>query len=283
MKNFGKSHERKNAGANPDEIVQNVEIENLRKLCLQNSANYYILFSESCGNYNRNFIRNPRTVSIGREQARPVPGFFAGDNMRIMTQHATEHVQAARLAQDLRDQKIGILALKNSMHSSAQLLARSLEDQGIRCSWVWYPDSGKMTDGETGTAFLCLDRRIRCVDRFPIHEGGSQGKHGVQTALGIQIEGMEDWFYSLSLNPAKDHQNQWKRLNGCVAAKRLYSTVWLLGMEPCEGEIPPGSWIEAADGEIWCSRKREIRSCTNYDSGKRNPHTKGAAIIEVKE
>ncbi len=200
-----------------------------------------------------------------------------------MTQHASEQIQATLLAQDLRDQNITLLALKNSAQTCTQRLAQALEKQGIPCSWIWYPDCAEADGCKTGTAFLCVDREIRCVDRFPINKGTDTKTHNVHTALGIQIEGMEDWFYCLSLDPSVAFQSQWKLLNGCIAAKRLCSTVWLLGMQSCRAEMPFGNWMEAADGEIWCSRKREIHFCANEKGPKSYLCTKGAAVIEVKE
>lgn len=203
--------------------------------------------------------------------------------MKIMTQCASENIQPTLLAQELRDQKITILAWKDSVQTAAARLAQALEEEGISCSWVWYPDYSGSTGMETGTAFLCLDRMIRCVDRFPINKGTDAGKQDVHTALGIQIEGMEDWFYCLSLDPTMDFQSQWKLINGCIAAKRLCSTVWLLGMQSCRDEIPAGNWQKAANGEIWCSRKREIRTCNDNNQKRLHLATADAAVIEVME
>ena len=107
--------------------------------------------------------------------------------MKIMTQNAdvlAEHRYTAQLAQALMQQDITLLALKEGPQISAQDLARSLEEQGKRCSWIWFPDGSERDGGETGTAFLCMDRVIRSVDRFSLNNGSDSGKRPVNTALG---------------------------------------------------------------------------------------------------
>lgn len=203
-----------------------------------------------------------------------------------MTQNANllpERMHTTQLAQELMNQEITLLALKDGTQISAQYLAQSLEEQGKRCSWVWFPDGADCNDGETGTAFLCLDRTIRAVDRFSLSNGSESGKQTVNTALGIQIEGMEDWFYCLSQDLSEDHPDQWKLLNGSIAGKWLCNTVWLLGIRPQWQGKPSGRWFAAADGKILCSRRREIRSYTGKHQEKSLPYTKGAAVIEVEE
>ena len=163
-----------------------------------------------------------------------------------MIQYAARHIQTVHLIQDIQSQEITLLVLQNSSRFYPERIAQVLEERGQTSSWIWYPDAS--TGSETGTAFLCTDRTIRCTDRFPINKG---------SALGIQLEGMDDWFYCLSLDPEMDAHSQWKRINGCIAAKRLCSTVWLLGMEPRRDIIPRGNWSEIADGKMWCSSIQE--------------------------
>ena len=94
---------------------------------------------------------------------------------------------------------------------------------------------------------------------------------------------MEDWFYCLSQDLSEAHPDQWKLLNGCIAGKWLCNTVWLLGIHPQWQGKTSGSWFEAADGRILCSRKREIQACTENPHEKSLPYANGAAVIEVKE
>ena len=223
---------------------------------------------------------------MGREQVRPVPGFFAGEIMKIMTQNAeylSECTYTTQLAQELVHQDITLLALRGGDLNSAQQLVHSLEAQGKPCSWIWFPDGADNNGEETGTAFLCLDRVIRSVDRFSLNNRSNAERHTSNTALGIQLEGMDDWFYCISQYPEEEHPECWKLLNGCIAGKWLCSTVWLLGIQPQGSSTPSGSWFAAAEGRILCSRRREIRSCTEEYIKSLCPHTKGAAIIEVEE
>lgn len=192
--------------------------------------------------------------------------------MRIMTQYAARHIQTTHLIQDIQSQEITLLVLQDSSRFYPERIAQILEERGQICSWVWYPDDLK--ESQTGTAFLCTDRAIRCVDRFPINKG---------TALGIQIDGLDDWFYCLSLDPEVDALSQWKLINGCIVVKRLCSTVWILGMESGRDNIPHGNWVAVADGKIWCSRKQEGCFYTSNHCGKPCAFIKDSAVTDVKE
>ena len=207
----------------------------------------------------RKIIRNPRTVSIGREQARPVPGFFVGEIMRIMTQedflYGNVSVQDMDyLADKIINDDVSLIALHNVIQSSnlepateellegryqkdadceirmdnaVALLACSLRRRGKDCSWIWIPIKRMNETTVSGTAFLCIDHSIRCIDRFSIPDSD------VNTVLGIQLDNIEDWFYCVSMrswnHPGDNFLSQWKILNCCIASKRLCGTVWLLG------------------------------------------------------
>lgn len=192
--------------------------------------------------------------------------------MRIMTQYATQHMQTIHLVQDIQSQEISLLVLQDSSRFYPERIAQVLEERGQPCSWIWYPDAS--TGSETGTAFLCMERAIRCVDRFPINKG---------TALGVQIDGLDDWFYCLSLDPEVEDNRQWQQINGCIAAKRLCSTVWLLGIASCRKKIPRGNWVEIADGKIWCSRIQEGCFCAGNQCKKPCTYIKDSAVTDVKE
>lgn len=207
----------------------------------------------------RKLIRNPRTVSIGREQARPVPGFFVGEIMRIMTQEdLLEGIVSGQdmecLADKIINDDVSLIALHNVIQSSnlelateellegrfqqdadceirqdnaAALLACALRRKGKDCSWIWIPNRRLNESTVSGRAFLCIDHIIRCIDRISLPDSAAN------TVLGIQLDNMEDWFYCVSMrpwnHPGENFLSQWKILNCCIASKWLCGTVWLLG------------------------------------------------------
>lgn len=206
--------------------------------------------------------------------------------MRIMTQNAevlSEQIQPSSFAQEMMDQEITLIALKDCTRSSIEYLSQSLQELGEQCTWVWFPDPVEGVHDGKGTAILCLGRGIRCVDQFSLTRGNDATKQPAHMAFGIQMEGSEDWFYCISQNPTDNFQEQWKQLNGCIVSKRLCSTVWLLGMQPYRGSIYSGSWVETADGDIWCSRNQMVQSyrIENYYQSSRSE--KGTVVVEVKE
>jgi len=175
--------------------------------------------------------------------------------------------------------------------NAAAMLAQFLKQLGKSCSWIWLPDNKADSLQRKGFAFLSVGRRIRCVDRFAVGTAS-------QPVLGIQLEGMEDWFYQLSSSswevPKERFLSQWKLLNCCITSKRLCSPVWLIGgFGPMAGaperyreSFAAGGWSEV-DAEknrcsnIWCSRKRETRPCTSKDRMYQEHNS--AMVIDVKE
>ena len=214
--------------------------------------------------------------------------------MRIMTQEDMLHQQdIPHLAEEIIKKNVTLIALHDvvqsrhqapateellegrfhkdaefeiRMDNSAALLAYFLRKKGKSCSWVWIPHTGKKKSEVSGTAFLVVDRSIRCIDRFLIPD------HASHTVLGIQMDDREDWFYCLSMEPwdhtGENFLSQWKILNCCIASKRLCGTVWLLGdfgisdsdnMESCACMLA-GGWKYEEYGtnknySIWCSLK----------------------------
>lgn len=170
---------------------------------------------------------------------------------------ATEELLAGRFRKDA-DFEI-------RMDNVAALLACSLRRRGKFCSWIWIPHNRMKESNVSGTAFLCMDHTIRCIDRFSIPDAAAN------TVLGIQIDNMEDWFYCLSMeswnHPGENFLSQWKVLNGCITSKRLCGTVWLLGdFRITESEnhesrdcMIAGGWKHVNDHndssyKVWCNR-----------------------------
>lgn len=167
----------------------------------------------------------------------------------------------------------GCLPICRDNHAAQ--VAMRLRQAGVECSWVWIPV--RLGDLSEGVAILSLGRRIRCVDRFPISREGEENR----AVLGVQVEGLEDWFYTVQLIGFEDESflEQWKKLNCCLGIPRIYGPVWLLcsiqGTDAIRGEsyavITAAGWLDThllaehrTDGPeqrqdfIWCSHPRPI-------------------------
>lgn len=125
----------------------------------------------------------------------------------------------------------GCVEIRRDNH--AAVVAGRLRQAGIECCWVWLPIKRGYEIYDEGVAILSLNRRIRCVDKFPISEVNDYQNWRTRAVLGIQLEGLEDWFYCLHMGWWDDASarflNQWKVLNSCIAGKRMCGPVWLLG------------------------------------------------------
>ena len=197
----------------------------------------------------------------------------------------------------------------------AERLAQLLEESGLECSWIWANAGG--SDRNEGTAILCSGRKIRNTDQFPIGRIYHNQNTSPRTALGVQLEGVDDWFYSLSMNAWEDQDEcfleQWKRLNCCIAGKRLCSSVWLTGDFNAPADLPDqsyqhmlsGGWLDTyrvaqqkdrgitrldrghgiRSDYIFCNQKKEILSSRVIFDGVKEPSVSNhfGIIIEVKE
>lgn len=115
----------------------------------------------------------------------------------------------------------------------AALVAWHLRQAGIACYWAWLPVKRGYDRYDEGIAVLSLGRKIRCVDQFPISRVNDYHNWRTRAALGVQLEGLEDWFYCLHMgwwdDEAEGFLDQWRILNSCIAGKRMCGSVWLLG------------------------------------------------------
>ena len=115
----------------------------------------------------------------------------------------------------------------------AAVVANRLRQAGIECYWVWLPIKLGYDKYDEGVAILSLGRPIRCVDKFPISKVNDYYNWRTRAVLGVQVEGLDDWFYSLHMGWWDDSENgfleQWKILSSCIAGKRLCGPVWLMG------------------------------------------------------
>lgn len=128
----------------------------------------------------------------------------------------------------------------------AALVASRLRQAGIDCYWVWLPVKRGYDKFDEGVAILSLGRKIRCVDQFPISRVNDFSNWRTRAALGVQLEGLEDWFYCLHMGWWNDESeqflNQWRILNSCIAAKRMCGSVWLMGDFNAPDTVPGQSY-----------------------------------------
>lgn len=125
----------------------------------------------------------------------------------------------------------GYVVIREDNHA-AQVVAR-LRKAGVRCSWTWMPIKRGYDIYDEGVALISLGRKIRDVDGFPVSKCHDYENWRTRKVLGVRLEGMDDWFYSVHMgwwnDPAEPFLHQWTVLNSCIASKRICDPVWLMG------------------------------------------------------
>lgn len=150
--------------------------------------------------------------------------------MQQANQSADAQEMQPSLLTGLYDLHGGVVIRKDNL---AALLAIRLSDAGFSCSWVWLPVCQNDQGQDEGIAILSLRKAIRSADVIPISHSRDYYSPKARKALGVRLEGMADWFYTLQADAWEDEaepfSNQLNMLNCCVASKRTYANVWLLG------------------------------------------------------
>ena len=207
---------------------------------------------------------------------------------------------------------IGSIPIRADNHAAQ--VARRLKRAGAACSWAWLPVKLGYEKYDEGVAILSLGRSIRTVDRILVSKVNDYANWRTRAVLGVQVEGMEDWFYSVHMGwwgeEEESFENQWKKLNSCVATKRICGPVWLMGdfnaPDAARGEsydtVAAGGWVDTyrtapgrdqgltvpgvidgwrdrlpADAQgmrldyIWCSREVPILSARVAFNGTKEP------------
>lgn len=112
-------------------------------------------------------------------------------------------------------------------------VAFRLRQAGLDCSWVWLPIKLGYGKYDEGVAILSIGRKIQSIDAFPITKNNDYNDWRTRAVLGVQVEGMSDWFYTLHTGWWDESKNgfleQWNILSACLVAKRLCGQVWLMG------------------------------------------------------
>ena len=125
----------------------------------------------------------------------------------------------------------GCMKIRRDNHAAQ--VAYRLRQAGIECYWAWLPIKLGYGKYDEGVAILSLGRKIRCVDKFPISKINDYQNWRTRAVLGVQVEGLDDWFYTVHMgwwdDTAERFLDQWNTLSSCIATKRCYGTIWLLG------------------------------------------------------
>lgn len=152
----------------------------------------------------------------------------------IAMQEVSQTADAPLMAEDaLTGQypSAGRIPIRADNHAAQ--VARRLRDAGAACSWAWLPVKLGYEKYDEGVAILSLGRSIRTADRILISKSNDYANWQTRAALGVQVEGRSDWFYTVHMGWWGDEdecfENQWKKLNSCVATKRICGPVWLMG------------------------------------------------------
>ncbi len=134
----------------------------------------------------------------------------------------------------------GCVRIRRDNHAAQ--VAYRLRQAGIDCSWAWLPIKRGYEKYDEGIAILSLGKKIRCVDQFPISRSRDYENWRTRAVLGVQVEGLEDWFYTVHMSRWDDEMepflDQWRILNCCLASKRLCGQVWLMGDFNAPDTIP---------------------------------------------
>lgn len=125
----------------------------------------------------------------------------------------------------------GYVVIREDNHA-AQVVAR-LRKEGINCSWCWLPIKRGYDIYDEGVAIISLGKKICDVDCFPVSKSNDYENWRTRKVMGVRLEGMDDWFYSVHMgwwnDPVEPFLHQWKVLNSCITSKRICDPVWLLG------------------------------------------------------
>ena len=125
----------------------------------------------------------------------------------------------------------GFIRIREDNHAAQ--IAYRLRQKGIECSWTWIPIKVGFGKYDEGVAVFSLGRKIRNAESFPISRIQDYNNWRTRAVLGVQLEGLDDWFYSVHMgwwdDEVEGFWNQWQTLECCLFRKEMYAPIWLLG------------------------------------------------------
>lgn len=146
-------------------------------------------------------------------------------NQTIAAPLAEEGLQAGYVP---AQQSIPLRADNHAAH-----VARLLREAGVDCSWTYLPIKVGYGKYDEGLAILSLGRKITHVESFLISRSEEYSRWKTRKVLGVQVEGLIDWFYTVHMGWWEDEQEpfltQWKVLNAFLTSKPRHAPVWLMG------------------------------------------------------
>ena len=115
----------------------------------------------------------------------------------------------------------------------AAVIAKRLHLAGIPCSWAWLPIKIGYGKYDEGLAVLALNHTIRHAESILISHADDYANWKTRRILGVQLDGMDDWFYTVHMgwwNDAEEpFRHQWKTLSRMLFEKQKKAPVWLMG------------------------------------------------------
>lgn len=121
--------------------------------------------------------------------------------------------------------------LRQDNHA-AQVVYR-LRQAGVACYWAWLPIKLGYGKYDEGVAILSIGRKISAIDACFISRTQDHQNWRTRAVLGMQAEGMSDWFYSVHMGWWEDAEDpfleQWERLHEHLLGKAGNAKIWLMG------------------------------------------------------
>lgn len=123
----------------------------------------------------------------------------------------------------------------------AASVARLLREADRPCSWTYLPVKVGYGRYDEGLALLSMNRRITRVESCLLSRTDDYHDWKTRRALGVQVEGLPDWFYTVHMGWWADEQEpflpQWRALSASLADKQHQAPVWLMGDFNAPAEI----------------------------------------------
>ncbi|MBQ2948831.1 MAG: endonuclease/exonuclease/phosphatase family protein [Clostridia bacterium] len=141
------------------------------------------------------------------------------------------------------------IALREDNHAAA--VAMRLRLAGMPCSWAWLPAKIGYGKYDEGLAILCPHRAIRRAQAYAISRTDDYANWRTRRMLGVQLEGMDDWFCTVHMGWWNDEEepfrDQWRAVSAALEDKRKHAPVWLMGDFNAPAEVRGESYDCIAD------------------------------------
>lgn len=131
----------------------------------------------------------------------------------------------------------GLISLSHGIplreDNHAAVIVKRLHQAGIPCTWAWLPIKIGYGKYDEGLAVLAINHTIRHAESVLISRADNYANWKTRRILGVQLDGMDDWFYTVHMgwwNDAEEpFRHQWKVMRTVLAQKINTAPVWLMG------------------------------------------------------